>query len=91
MMYGNMMYGTGFSVWGMLLNFLLILLVIGFVVSLLNRGGTMCCGSQNTSRNETINAESQNKADTERLNRLEKEVKDTKKIIKEIKDKFDEV
>lgn len=90
-MFGNMMYGTGFSVWGMILNFLLILLAIGLVVSLLNRGGTMCCGSQNTPRNEAINAESQNKADTERLNRLEKEVKDTKKMIEEIKDKFDEV
>ncbi|ADE36337.1 hypothetical protein [Methanohalophilus mahii] len=91
MMFGNMMYGTGFSVWGMILNFLLILLVIGFVVSFLNRGGTMCCGSQNTPRNENINAESQNKGDTERLNRLENEVKDTKKMIEEIKDKFDEV
>ncbi|MFW5987062.1 MAG: hypothetical protein ACOCPU_02465 [Methanohalophilus sp.] len=86
-----MMYGTGFSVWGMILNFLLILLVIGFVVSLLNRGGSMCCGSQNRPPNGNINAENQNKAETERLNRLENEVKDTKRMIEEIKDKFDEV
>jgi len=90
-MYGNMMYGTGFSIWGMILNFLLILLVIGFVVSLLNRGGTMCCGSHNMPRNENINSENQNKADKERLNRLETEVKDTKRMIEGLKDKFDEV
>ncbi|SDW35873.1 hypothetical protein [Methanohalophilus halophilus] len=78
MMYGNMMYGTGFSVWGMILNLLLILLVVGAVVVLLTRSGA-------------INSESQKTADLERLNRLENEVRDTKKMVEEIKDKLDEI
>ncbi|APH39979.1 hypothetical protein BHR79_09480 [Methanohalophilus halophilus] len=77
-MYGNMMYGTGFSVWGMILNLLLILLVVGAVVVLLTRSGA-------------INSESQKTADLERLNRLENEVRDTKKMVEEIKDKLDEI
>ncbi|MFW5987063.1 MAG: hypothetical protein ACOCPU_02470 [Methanohalophilus sp.] len=78
MMYGNMMYGTGFSIWGMILNLLLILLVVGAVVVLLTRSGA-------------INSESQKTADLERLNRLENEVRDTKKMVEEIKDKLDEI
>jgi uncharacterized membrane protein len=78
MMYGNMMYGTGFSVWGVILNLLLILLVVGAVVVLLTRSGAINCESQKT-------------ADIERLNRLESEVKDTKKMVEEIKDKLDEI
>lgn len=77
-MYGNMMYGTGFSIWGMILNLLLILLVVGAVVVLLTRSGA-------------INSESQKTADLERLNRLENEVRDTKKMVEEIKDKLDEI
>ncbi|RNI09191.1 hypothetical protein EFE40_05785 [Methanohalophilus halophilus] len=72
------MYGTGFSVWGMILNLLLILLVVGAVVVLLTRSGA-------------INSESQKTADLERLNRLENEVRDTKKMVEEIKDKLDEI
>lgn len=78
MMYGNMMYGTGFSVWGVILNLLLILLVVGAVVVLLTRSGA-------------INSDSQKAADLERLNRLENEVRDTKKMVEEIKDKLDEI
>ncbi|WP_157198691.1 hypothetical protein [Methanohalophilus mahii] len=78
MMYGNMMYGTGFSIWGVILNLLLILLVVGAVVVLLTRSGA-------------INSESQKTADLERLNRLENEVRDTKKMVEEIRDKLDEI
>ncbi|ADE36336.1 hypothetical protein Mmah_0813 [Methanohalophilus mahii DSM 5219] len=72
------MYGTGFSIWGVILNLLLILLVVGAVVVLLTRSGA-------------INSESQKTADLERLNRLENEVRDTKKMVEEIRDKLDEI